>query len=173
MFVWGHVGLTLAAMKFIEKILSMKNKKTSSWYDYRFIILGSVLPDLIDKSIYFFFREMKTGRSFGHTLLSWCIILNLGLFIWAVFKKPVLVALAAGYLLHFLFDIMWLNPETLFWPILGFEFPRANRKSQYWLENFFGDAIVPEIAGAFFIMVFLVTLLFSGHIIKFIKEGRL
>ena len=62
--------------------------------------------------------------------------------------------LAIGLLFHMLLDAMWLDPETLWWPLLGWEFTAAGPASagayleeilteeKQWLElrDLFGSA---------------------------------
>jgi len=134
-FVLGHVGIgvALAAPR-----LSPDGRTV------RFLVLGTVLPDLIDKPLYYAL-SLATGkagadlglisstRSFGHTLL-FCLLLYLAL------PRRFGVPLAAGMIAHLfldemgdLFAIFWARPgpprtgpataAAILFPLLGFHFP--------------------------------------------------
>jgi len=95
----GHVGITLLLGKWLSKRL---NKK----WNLRLIVLGSILPDLIDKPLGIL--GFGGGRFISHTLLFTLAL---------VVKKE----LFFGSLVHLLLDRMWENPQILLFPILGFE----------------------------------------------------
>ena len=135
MFVLGHVGIgvALAAPRLPPDARTV-----------RFLALGTLLPDLIDKPLYYAL-SLATGRSgadlglisstrsFGHTLL-FCLLLYLAL------PRRLAVPLAAGMITHLvldemgdLFAIVWPRPgpprtgpataSAIFFPLLGFHFP--------------------------------------------------
>ena len=132
MFVLGHLGVGSA----LARPCSRGLKK-------RFMFLGTLLPDLIDKPLYYGL-SLITGlkgadlgiisgtRTFGHTalfLLTLCVIAFAR-------RSRVLVALALGIATHLVLDGLWdrLGPTTLplgdisplagiFWPALGTQFP--------------------------------------------------
>jgi len=94
--------------------------------DLRVLVLGAVLPDLIDKPIgsVFFTGYFGTGRIYAHTLL-FAVAILFG--VMAVTRRGSAarkqwMALPIGVLLHLLLD-MPLGAETLWWPALGLEFP--------------------------------------------------
>jgi len=134
-FVLGHVGIgvALAAPRLPPDARTV-----------RFLALGTLLPDLIDKPLYYAL-SLATGRSgadlglisstrsFGHTLL-FCLLLYLAL------PRRLAVPLAAGMITHLvldemgdLFAIVWPRPgpprtgpataSAILFPLLGFHFP--------------------------------------------------
>ena len=103
--------------------------------DYRVVLLGAVLSDLIDKPIgrIFFADEFQNGRLFGHTLLVPTVLLLLiqltlrGATARRWFILPICM------LIHQVLDGMWNEPITWFWPLFGTGFP-PELVENYWLE---------------------------------------
>jgi membrane-bound metal-dependent hydrolase YbcI (DUF457 family) len=83
--------------------------------------VGAVLPDLIDKPLGFviFGGVIDNGRIWCHSLLFAAIVLVSGLLLWKFRRTPVLIAAAIGILSHQLLDLMWLQPATWYYPLLG------------------------------------------------------
>ena len=114
MYLFGHVGSTVAAVRAVDRET-----------DLRLPILLSILPDLVDKPTGLLVPGLVNGntRNFGHTLLGASAVLAI-LLAWR--RRPgsswLLWACYAG---HLFLDRMWLNdgPTILFWPLLG-PFPR-------------------------------------------------
>jgi membrane-bound metal-dependent hydrolase YbcI (DUF457 family) len=92
--------------------------------DRRWLIpcaVGAVLPDLIDKPVGFviFGGVIDNGRIWCHSLIFAAIVLVAGLLIWKYWRTPVLVAAATGILSHQILDLMWRQPATWYYPVLG------------------------------------------------------
>jgi len=146
--------------------------------DIRFIFIGSMLPDIIDKPIgmYLFRETFSTGRIFSHTLLFMVLITVVGLILRRYSGKTWGIALSAGTLLHLILDKMWHMPKTLFWPIFGIAFERI--ETTYWLGNIFYALLkepgvyVPEIIGFVILVWFGWELLHHRAIIRFLRQGR-
>lgn len=64
------------------------------------VIVGAVIPDLLDKPLgYFFFADIfGSGRIFMHGLFVACAFLILGLICWKVWSHPKMLAFAFGIL---------------------------------------------------------------------------
>jgi len=88
-------------------------------FDLRLFILGSMLPDLVDKPLILF---TGNGRMFAHTLLFAALLLAAGLYAAISRNKMGLLAVSLGAFLHLILDSMWQTPETLLWPLLGWDF---------------------------------------------------
>ncbi|MBE0480247.1 MAG: metal-dependent hydrolase [Dehalococcoidia bacterium] len=150
MLVLAHAGIALGAVLLVEKLssgppanpgragcveaaapLSGRLKGRAGPFvrslDLRFLLLGAVLPDMIDKPIgqYFFRETFSNGRIFSHSLLFFVVMLLAGLIILRVYHKTWILALALGLLTHLFLDGMWAAPETLLWPLFG-SFPRED-----------------------------------------------
>lgn len=112
------------------------------------VLLGTLLPDLIDKPLYYSLSWatgkhglalglISSTRTFGHTLLLTLLVLFVGR--WR--KAPVLIALGFGMLSHLVLDTFADGVTTLMgsvydygpipgiaavlWPLLGVQFPIA------------------------------------------------
>lgn len=123
MFILGHIGITLAV--FFLASLALPSLKRH--LDYRFIALGALLPDLIDKAIgRFLFEDIfASGRLFAHTLVFVIVILVAG-YVYFRQRGDFRILLVAGAsFLHLLEDRMWMTPQTFFWPVFGWEFAQG------------------------------------------------
>ena len=94
--------------------------------DLRVLTFGAVVSDLIDKPIgsVFFTSYYGTGRLYAHTLLFAAVVLT-GVMVLTrrgSSSRKRWMALPIGVLLHLLLD-MPIDAETLWWPVLGLEFP--------------------------------------------------
>ncbi|HEY50428.1 MAG TPA: metal-dependent hydrolase [Dehalococcoidia bacterium] len=147
--------------------------------DIRFLLVGSMLPDIIDKpvGIFLFQETYSNGRIFSHTLLFLILLMVAGLFIRGYSGKTWGLALSIGTVFHLLLDKMWQTPKTLFWPILGFGFEKTETfdylsKVFYVLLN--EPAVyIPEIIGFIAFVLFAWELLNRRITIKFLQNGRL
>ncbi len=146
--------------------------------DIRFLLVGSLLPDIIDKPIgvYFFRETFSNGRIFSHTLLFLISITVIGFLIRKYSGKTWGLALSLGTLFHLILDEMWLIPKTLLWPLFGIGFEKYEIGN--WLMNILHGLLenpklyVPEIIGFLLIMWFSWDLLHRRAIIRFLTQGR-
>jgi hypothetical protein len=85
------------------------------------LVIGAVIPDLIDKTIGFvlFPTIFGNGRIFMHSLLIFFTILVSGLIIWKRWSHPAILGVAIGILSHQILDLMWNVPSTWFFPLFG------------------------------------------------------
>lgn len=187
MLVLGHAGITLGAATLVagavKTNLSSQTSKVSwftslgSYIDIRLLLIGSLLPDIIDKPVgQFFFREtFGNGRIFSHTLLFLVIIAVVGSFLYKSRRKVWLLILASGTFMHLILDEMWSAPRTLFWPFLGFTFERVDLTN--WASNIFHALIsnpevyIPEAVGLVILLWFALALLCRKRLGVFIKYG--
>ena len=70
MLLFGHLGITLAATQTFA-VLWQGKKRFSESIDYRLVLLGSMLPDIIDKPLggFIFKDALGSGRIYAHTLI--------------------------------------------------------------------------------------------------------
>ena len=143
--IFWHVGGTIAIFRYV-----FRDPKV----DMRFLALGALLPDLIDKPLgTTLFPDVFNSSSqvIGHTLLFSMVLMSVVLV--ATRRGRVRrrwMALAIGSLIHLLLDAMWTVQETFLWPAFGWEFPPG--LPEYWsglLERLFSDPlrIVQEVVG--------------------------
>lgn len=196
MLLFGHLGLTVGAAWALghsyDKLQARKpsteagtNKlqRLASKIDYRVVLIGSILPDIIDKplGLWILHGEYGGGRSFCHTLL-FALLLILGGLIWYKKKRGILLlTLALANITHLVLDEMWLCKETLLWPALGLSFHSADSTDiSNWFSNLWNGfitnpgAYIPEIIGAFAIFLLTITFLTrKGKLWLFIKNGKI
>jgi inner membrane protein len=198
MFVLGHIGISLGAglvanhlmrAQAVEKPFDTgqdaREAKASSGgrfavatgLDLRFVLLGSLMPDIIDKplGIFVFGDTLSNGRIYGHTLLFLLVLAGAGFWLWRYRRGGWLMAIACGVLMHLILDQIWIEPETLFWPLLGFSFGRLN------VENWVGEVFfslfhdpytfIPEITGIIIVASFILLLIRRGRITDFLAGG--
>lgn len=181
MLLFAHPGITLGAATILADAVNRKPSwfaSLSHYLDIRWLLVGSLLPDIIDKPVgqYIFRDTFNNGRIFAHTLLFLIVISVIGFFIYKRQRHTWMLALAAGTLTHLILDEMWLTPVTLFWPVLGFSFPRVELTGwarSIW-ETLFSDprVYIPEIIGLVVLLVLGFYLIKSRGIVTFLKRGK-
>lgn len=125
MLFW-HLGMTCAIVFFALGARRI---------DYRVVLLGAIISDLIDKPIgrVLFADRFESGRLYGHTLLvATASLLAIQLVLRGATARRWFI-LPICMLIHQVLDAMWNEPITWFWPLFGSEFP-ADPKQNYWLE---------------------------------------
>ena len=150
-----------------------------SLIDMRLLLVGSLLPDIIDKPVgQFFFREtFSNGRIFCHTLLFLILLTVAGFYFYRRHVKTWLLTFSFGTLTHLIFDQMWYAPRTLLWPLFGLAFEREDVSN--WIQNtlyaLLSDPVVyvPELVGVMILIWFLWTLLHTKNTYVFIRYGRI
>ncbi|MFC2066462.1 metal-dependent hydrolase [Chloroflexota bacterium] len=201
MQIFGHAGITLGAAVLLSGALQRSHfSKTEgdssqtapnhddreSWFaflgsciDIRLLLVGSLLPDIIDKPIgQFFFREtFSHGRIFSHTLIFLILVALAGLYLYRCHDKIWLLVLSFGIFTHLMLDRMWRSPRTLFWPLFGFTFERIDLT--YWVQDMLYALLaepgvyIPELVGAAILLWFGVVLARRRKIGVFIRYGQL
>ena len=188
MLIFGHAGITLGAATLLAG--TVKSNPSSqigkaSWFtslgsyiDIRLLLLGSLIPDIIDKLVgQLFFRDtFSQGRIFSHTLLFLIIITAVGFYLYKSRRKVWLLTLAFGTFMHLVLDEIWLAPRTLFWPLLGFAFERIELTD--WALNIFRVLLsnpavyIPEAVGLMMLLWFGLVLAGRKKIGVFVKYGK-
>ncbi|MGK5087951.1 metal-dependent hydrolase [Bdellovibrionota bacterium FG-2] len=128
MFIFGHLGFGLTLAKPWAKRLS-----------WRLVLVGTLLPDILDKPLYYALvwttgkrglelGLISSGRTFGHTALFLATLCAATL----LRRSRLLAALALGTATHLLLDaiadyftILPGEPyiSALLWPFTGLAFP--------------------------------------------------
>lgn len=117
MLFW-HAGASIAIARYAFRDDRM---------DLRMLVLGALLPDLIDTPVgLMFYSRLHGVRLVTHGLLLAALVM-VAVVISTRRGRPrkMWMPLAIGLLLHMLLDAMWLDPETLWWPLLGWSFSPA------------------------------------------------
>ena len=146
--------------------------------DIRFLLVGSMLPDIIDKpvGVYFFRETFSNGRIFSHTLLFLVVITIAGFLIKKYSGKTWGLALSFGTLFHFILDEILLTPKTLLWPLYGFGFEKYEI-GNWWVNILHGllenpKNYIPEIIGFVVLAWFVWELSHRRAIMRFLRKGR-
>jgi hypothetical protein len=127
MFLFGHLGIGM-------KLADPWARRLRT----RYVLLGTILPDLIDKPLYYGLswithkRGAELGlisgtRTFGHTALSLILMTTVA----TVFRIRWLAAISIGVATHLLLDNLGdrffvghsFSLQALAWPFLGWHFP--------------------------------------------------
>lgn len=137
MLIFGHIGITLAITFLIFSSINFLNSRNeirneskiieTNYKLYFFIIIGSILPDLIDKPIgeILLAGSLSHGRLFAHSLLFILILFFIGIYIYKQNKEKGFIYLSFASFIHLGLDHMWNDPKTLFFPIFGFNFQQG------------------------------------------------
>ncbi|MFC2001777.1 metal-dependent hydrolase [Chloroflexota bacterium] len=199
MLPFGHMGITLAAgmltkgillkspvQKAEAKEMVISSEISSSFaliknhVDYRLLLVGSLLPDLIDKPLgdIFFYSIFRNGRIFSHTLCLNITLAALGVYISKRWNKTWLLILSFGAILHLILDQMWLQPQTFLWPLYGWNFAKADSVNFLgWLPTMFqlltteATVYVPELVGLSILAWFAARLIQRRQVYAFIRKG--
>ncbi|AKB78674.1 hypothetical protein MSHOH_2191 [Methanosarcina horonobensis HB-1 = JCM 15518] len=125
MLLFGHLGVTLG----IFFGLGIFIPRLRTVIDPRYLAVGAILPDLIDKPIgeVIFASTFASGRIVGHTLLFSLLLFLTALYIYDKRRDIRGLSLASGSFLHLFEDEMLLNPQTFFWPLFGWSFSRTTK----------------------------------------------
>ncbi len=94
--------------------------------DVRFLLLGAILPDLIDLPIgtVLLADRYSRGELWFHSLLLPTIYMAVVLVVTRRGRlRRAWMALGVGWLLHLLLDGMWIDQEVFLWPFFGVNIP--------------------------------------------------
>ncbi len=143
MLVFAHTGLALGAAVVAEGALHRPQAGPAAGplaavnrfllaglhafarvWDVRLFLLGSLLPDIIDKplGLWLFRDALANGRVYAHTLLFLLLLAAGGLILYLARRRTWGLALGLGVFIHLVLDGMWSDPRTLLWPLQGAAF---------------------------------------------------
>lgn len=123
MLFW-HIGASLWLFRWI-----FRDPKV----DVRFLLLGAILPDLIDLPIgtVILADRYSTGELWFHSLTV--AILYMAIVLVATRRgrrRRAFMAVGVGWLFHLLLDGMWIDQSVFLWPFFGWEIPPG--EMPYW-----------------------------------------
>ena len=161
-------------LSFYRRINGMRHKLGS--VDYRLVLLGSLLPDIIDKPLWLVFSDIfASGRAYGHTFLFNIVLLICGLLV-VKYRQSWLLTFSLGSIMHLILDQMWANPVTLWWPLLG---PLQREEITGWMHDVIQrlssnpGTYIPEIIGLIIILLMGYGLIARNNSIRFIRIGAI
>jgi hypothetical protein len=153
-------------------------KAAGAWnIDYRLVMFGALLPDLIDKSLQLWFFPNALdfpGRSIAHTLAFNLILVAISLLMIPARRKLGSFIFSMASVGHLIFDRMWESPATLFWPLYGLTYGHAEYKlSPSWLDwtqSGIGPALL-DLTGALVLLIFAAVLARRKTILQWVRTG--
>ena len=122
-----------------------------------FCAIGSVLPDLVDKGLghIVFSSSLDNGRIFFHSLIIVLLFAVVGLIVWNYYRSFAFLVVGLGVLLHQVVDMMWKQPVTWYYPLLG-PYPVDVT------PDYFDQAVLAELSSVtewiFFIAILVIVL---------------
>jgi inner membrane protein len=156
MLFW-HAGATIAIARYTFRDDRM---------DLRMLLVGALIPDIVDTPIgLLFYGRLHSVRLFTHGLLLAVVVMVIVVMSTRRGRpRKMWMPLAIGLLLHVLLDAMWLDPETLWWPLLGWSFsPAGPAQVSGYVGSVLGDwkMWLGEVIG----LVYLIYLWFAADLV--------
>jgi membrane-bound metal-dependent hydrolase YbcI (DUF457 family) len=204
MLFFGHIGITTGIVKVCQELIAARKpgnaepslesqsgtKSTGKRLlvdnirdkmravDYRFVLLGSLLPDIIDKPVWMFTSSnfQWDGRGYAHTFLFNFVLFVAGLILATRRNKTWLLTISLCSFIHLVLDQMWLNPATLLWPLLGSiqRGATAGWFSTLWHELISDPYVYASETVGFIINLYTgFRLLMRGRVMHFLKTGHI
>lgn len=113
-------------------------------------MIGSWLPDILDKPLAIGIASMGSGRTLGHSLLFVLIIVLIGLLL---LPRMMVLGLSSSVFLHQILDMMWQYQETWFFPLKGWFYVDP------WIQMYVGRTFLDYYGGGITILQTIQTLL--------------
>ena len=185
MLLFAHTGIALGAATVVSGALTNRKEKISwfgaltKYFDVRLLMVGSMLPDIIDKPVgqYFFRETFQNGRIFSHTLLFLIILSGIGWYLLKTHRQKWMLTLASGTAIHLILDQMWNTPRTLFWPLMGYQFVTGNLEG--WAAGIIKSitsspqTYIPEAIGLAILIWFGLVVITRKQSVALLKTGRI
>lgn len=171
MLLW-HLGMTTLIARYVFRDPQM---------DLRWLAVGALLPDIVDKPIgsIFWNDVFHSHRLFGHALVAPVagLLLVMAVTRRGTASRKAAIALVLGWFIHLLLDGVWVSPDGFLWPLFGFDFPRVTG-SEFGalLSDMVSNPLVwvGEAVGAIYLVyLWRARLPQEGSVRRFIKEGRI
>lgn len=115
------------------------------------LVIGSLIPDIIDKAL--MFLSISSGRGYSHTLL-FSVVSSLIVFFITKRSKAISISYFLGTLLHLLLDLPYV---PLFFPFIPYDFIYIEDPFGFWLYKLLHDPFtyITEIVGLI-ILIFVI-----------------
>ena len=172
MLLFAHTGIAVGVGRVLDR-------KGIPPIDYRVLLIGSMLPDIIDKplGVYILRDFFSNGRIIAHTLLFNLLLFLLGVILLKVKGTRSILTLSAFSFLHLILDRIWEEPRVFLYPLYGFSFPKVELEG--WLSGLIHSlttdpsTYIPEIIGAFILILFLVEVICRKKLEQIILKGSI
>ncbi|MDQ3951878.1 MAG: metal-dependent hydrolase [Actinomycetota bacterium] len=147
--------------------------------DYRYVLIGAVLPDLVDGLLDIFVYSGPSGRGIAHSILATIVVAVVVILGFEGDRRLAVFGIPVGWLLHLVGDGMWNSPRTFLWPAFGSSFARSPAEPYSW--DLLTDPLAhlstwgAEVAGALLLLWFWVAfgLGHEGRFGLFLRDGYL
>jgi inner membrane protein len=100
--------------------------------DYRYVLIGAILPDLVDGLAGAVWDYGAGGRSVSHSLFAVILVTLVVVLGFRGERRLAVFGIAVGWLLHLVGDGMWAAPETFLWPAFGTDFAATPAEPYSW-----------------------------------------
>ena len=100
--------------------------------DYRYVLAGAVLPDVVDGTLGLMFFDGSAGRWVAHSLLAVIVVFAVIVIAFRHKRRVAVFGLGVGWLLHLVGDGMWQAPRTFLWPAFGTRFALRPEEPYSW-----------------------------------------
>lgn len=193
MLLFGHAGITTGVIKVYEKIVLKKKNIDINFIDYRVVLVGSLLPDIIDKPLVQLIYGLQdhSGHFFAHSFIFSSLLILIGIIILKLYRNNNILLLGVCSLLHQLMDILILYPKIFIYPLFSrvlFIVPKnlglldKVMSPIYKAVPYFKDVelyllepyiYIFEVIGFLIIVYFICKLIRNKNMVKFFKSGLL
>jgi len=199
MLLFGHSGITAGIFKMCDIVadgaisrykpdcetafnsgsINRRNRclcrRILATIDYRLVLLGSMLPDIIDKPTWLFaFGDIfSTGRGYAHSFMFNLVLLLIALILLR-YRKSWLLVISLSSIIHLVLDQIWNEPLTLWWPLIG---PMPKVATTGWYAYLVEELIsspsvyIPEIIGLMVLVLMGARLVMKRRITHFFRTG--
>ena len=202
MFVLGHTGISLLTAYVADRTISRPSANPGSIaeqqdtqtgvtqhqrnhrgyprlrIDYRLVLLGTMLPDIIDKPLALLILpdDLYATRAFGHSAFFTGLLLLAAAVLFLRWRSPAMMVIALGSMGHLIMDRMWSVSEVLWWPYHGWGFGGEGGVDAIkgWLDRLYSSpsTYVPEIVGGVVVAAMIVLVCRRRRWVRFLRSGR-
>lgn len=160
MFPIFHVFLPVFMWEVWELLSSKKKLKNAPVYRF-WLIIGAILPDLVDKPLSILFPTIFSGRGIAHA--PFIIVIFCGILYFLAKRKDMVISLGIGMIFHLLLDLPGNIPW--FWPFVEYPILPADIDSYFYTLLHNPLIITTELIG----LVGGIMILWKHHILFYRK----
>ncbi len=105
MWPWEHAAVAYISYSVVSRVATGETPRAGPVVA---LLVGSQLPDLIDKPLAWWLQILPSGRSLGHSLFFALPFVTMGVWVARRYRRTDIgVALGLGYLLHLPGDVVY------------------------------------------------------------------
>lgn len=193
MLIFGHVGITAGIFKIYETSAKRKESINDDFIDYRMVMIGSLLPDIIDKPLVQIIYGLRNheGHLIAHSFIFSGLLILIGMILLYMKENKSVITIGISCLIHQLLDKLMLVPNIFFLPRVNssnfvalkkLTFIHNIMRPVYMRFPYLRDTVlyferpyvfISEVIGFIIVICFIYKLFANKSIHKFIKNGRL